>query len=53
MPPKGTKDSKIRVVFVQNFKGNLNDFKVNIKKGDSLLVEPFQELWLRKKKVIA
>ena len=38
----------VKVVFIKNFEGSLNDWKVKARKGDTLEVLPFRAEWIKK-----
>ena len=44
---KPQKPSMVKVVFIKNFEGSLNNWKVKSKKGDTLNVLPFRSDWLK------
>ena len=44
---KETKPERVKVTFIKNFEGSLNNWKVNVKKGDTLEVLPFTVEWLK------
>lgn len=45
---KKAEPKELKVVFIKNFEGSLNGWKIKVKKGDTLDVLPFKAEWLKK-----